>query len=565
MLRLSTRARLALTAGLAGAVIAPIAAQAGTVSTVGAATGVTVRAAGTGAVKVTWSATSTTGVSQWQVLVTEKSADGSTTHTMFAPAASRSFTETDLTAGSSVTAAVAAYTDSTSVNVSASSAAVTVPSGLCAGVKGACVAADATQTDGAEQHVAQGFLHGLGLSDQGVSEMQALNPRWWRITEGSPSEMSAVKAFHPVTTAVLSDPWLEVTADAAGHAISPWQYPNAYSNFIVNEVQKRVADGNLPDYWDIQNEPNDYSYYNPLFPPTAALLEQQFTIAYKAIKSVLPDAKILGPSFSIFKLNGDDNHLGLQDFIDYATANNLQFAAISWHELNAGNSSNPAQQLPSLADHVQEARAALDASPVLTGAQIFVNEFDSAFVGRLVGWDLGHVIALEQADVDQANRACFEDCINGGDSLIDPLDGQTPRMTYWGRLAYAQMTGSRVDATSTQRDTTAMTSVDNTAGTVTTIIARHHGCSTGGNLSCPLTFVRPSNSGSLTLVLQLPSAAAGQHATVTMTPLAATVLDAPKAPTSTQSSVSVALDGTAKVSVPSLTDGSAYVVKVSWS
>jgi hypothetical protein len=380
--------------------------------------------------------------------------------------------------------------------------------------------------------------------------------------------MSAVKQFPAATTtALLSDPWWEITYDPqTGAAMSPWENWSAYRDFIRGEVQKRVADGNLPDYWEIQNEPDVPGYYDPAFPPTAALLEQQFKVAYNAIKSVLPDAKIVGPSFGGFNLAGDATHLGLLDFISYATANNLRFAAISWHELNAGNGTLPSLQLPVIADHVRMIRTALDASSVLADAQIFVNEFDSAFTGRLVGWDLGHVIALEQGGVDQANRACFEDCTNGADSLLDPADRHTPRMTYWGRLAYAQMTGDRVATTTTQRDTTAMSVVDKSRKTTTTLVTRHHGCAVGGNSACPTgSFVTPTASGPLTLALRLPSAAQGDKATVSVTTLAASVTDVAKQPAASVSTVKVPKSGMTNVKLPSLDDGAAYVVKVSWS
>lgn len=560
-------ARMALAAGIAAALVAPAAAYALTVdTTIGAATNISIRTAGPGAVNVSWDATSILGVIDWEVILTETSADGSTNHAYFAAPADRSITVTGLPAGAQVHALVATFAGGRPLNVGIQTADVTVPAGLCTGASGACVAVDSSQTLGSEQHVAQGFLHGLGLTATGVKEVQALQPTSWRMTEGSPSEMSAVKSFNPVTTAVLSDPWWEITVNPqTGAAMSPWENWTAYSRFVTNEVQKRVADGNLPDYWDIQNEPDLASYYDPAYPPTAALLEQQFTVAYNAIKSVLPDAKIVGPSFGGFNLVGDSTHLALLDFINYATANNLHFAAISWHENNAGNSAQPTLQLPAIADHVQMIRTALDASPVLSGAKIFVNEFDSSMTGRVVGWDLGHVIALEQGGVAQADRACFEDCMNGADSLLDPADQQTPRMTYWGRLIYAQMSGNRVATTTTQRDTTAMTAVNTSTRTLTTLIARHHGCSVGGNTDCPSgTFVTPTDSGSLTVALKLPGQAAGHKVTVSVTSLAATVADSARQPSATVSTVKVPSSGLATLHLASLADGAAYAVKVVW-
>lgn len=567
---LLTRTRVTVAAGAAVLALgAPAGAYALTVdTTVGAATNVVNRTAGPGAVTVSWAATSVAGVLDWEVIVTETSADGTSSHGYFRPAAARSLTVSGLPAGAKVHAVIATFgTGNRVLNLSTTTPDVTVPAGLCAYVTGPCVAADSTQTLGAEQHVAQGFLRGLGLTATGVKEMQALQPTSWRISEGSASEMSAVQAFHPVTTAMLSDAWYGATYNATTKTVmSPWQNWTAYTNFVKGEVQKRIADGNLPDYWDIQNEPDLSLNYNPAFPPTAALLEQQFNVAYTAIKSVLPTAKVVGPSFGGFNLVGDATHLALLDFINYATDNNLQFAAISWHENNAGNASQPSLQLPMLADHVEMIRTALDASPVLAGAQIFLNEVESASTTRVAGWDLGHVIALEQAGVAQANRACYGTCVNGADGLLDPADQQTPRMTYWGRLAYAQMTGNRVLTTTTQRDTTAMTTVNATAKKLTTIVARHHGCAVGGNTDCPAgAFVTPTDSGAMTLALRLPSSAAGRRATVSVTTLGATVANVPTQPAATLSTVKVPASTQTKLSLSNLPDGAAYVVTVTWS
>ena len=566
---LPTRTRVAVAAGAAAfALAAPVGAHALTVdATIGAATNVAIRTSAPGAVTVSWGAPSVLGVVDWEIVLTETSPDGTTSHGYFRPATARSLTVSGLPAGARVHAVIATYAVRGVVNLSATTPDVTVPAGLCVAVTGACVAADSSQTLGTERHVAQGLLHGLGLTSTGVQKMQALHPTSWRITEGSPAEMSAVQAFHPATTALLSDPWWEITYNPQTHAaMSPWENWAAYTSFVKTEVQKRIADGNLPDYWDIQNEPDLAAYYDPAYPPTAALLEQQLNVAYTAIKSVLPAAQIIGPSFGGFNLVGDSTHLALLDFINYATANNLQFAAISWHENNAGVASLPSLQLPVLADHVQMIRTALEASPVLAGAQIFVNEFDSAATGRLVGWDLGHVIAFEQAGVDEANRSCYESCMNGGDGLLDPADNQTPRMTYWGRLAYAQMTGTRVRTTTNQRDTTAMTSVNRRANKLTTIITRHHGCNVGGNTACSTgSFVTPRSTGGMTLMLRLPRSTAGHKATVSVRKLAATVGDAARQPLAAVSTMRVSGNRLAAVRLASLADGAAYVVTVRWS
>jgi hypothetical protein len=470
---------LAVTLAAAGAVVvAPASASyavlpAPEAMAITGASHVTVHPAGPGAVRVSWSARSQPGIKAWAVRVVD-SADGLVTgHDRLALPGRRSLLVAGLPTGSTATAEVQAFEGTSAVNATAPSSAAQVPRGLCRGVHRACLSVDARDPLGPERHIAQGFLHGLDLSPRGKHRLQALNPRFWRISAGNQSEAQQADTFTEDTTALLSDAWSAATHNPqTGVNMSPWQDWSAYRRFVVDQVRARIADHDLPAYWEVQNEPDITSYYNPQAPPTASLLLQQFRVAYRAIHHALPRANVIGPSLSAYTLVGDAQRIGLADFIDYATRNRLHFAAVSWHEVNAGNPSDAQRQLPELADRVQTVHALLRASPVLRHARIFINEFDSAWISRQVGWDLAHVAALEQAGVTQANRACFETCASGADSLLDPNDGTTPRMTYWGRLAYAHMHGRRIGTTTSDRDTTAMASVD--GHRLTTIITRHN-------------------------------------------------------------------------------------------
>ncbi len=527
-----------------------------------------------GQVTVSWLAPTAIGVRQWQVVLRVADHDGSMSRWVFAPPSARSIVVDNLPTGATVRAGVAVYTGSSTTSWSAVTPSTRVASGLCDGVSTACVAADGTAPLGPERHVAQGFVHGLDLTPTGVAEVRALSPRWWRISEPTASEWNAVANFPAVaTTALLSDAWLYWTYNpATRRAQSPWENWGKYASFIAAEVRKRVAAGQVPAYWEIQNEPDVNDYYDPAFPPTTPLVLEQFNVAYHAIKSVLPAAKIIGPSLGGDRLVGDTTHVGLQDFIDYATANRLYFAAVSWHELNAGDGWAPHQQLPGLPDRVEGIRAELDHSPVLAGAQIFVNEYDSPPTARLVGWDLGHVVALEQAGVDEANHSCFAGCYtrDAADGLLD-ADGQTPRMTYWGRMAYAAMSGARMAATSSAHDTTVLAANGGSAESMTALVTRHHGCSVTANTSmCPSgSFQPPADTGPLTAVLRLPrppDGRAASRATLTVTLLSNTTGDQPAMPSPiVDTTVGVGPDGVVRTQLPSLADGAAYVITVAWS
>ena len=106
---------------------------------------------------------------------------------------------------------------------------------MCAGVKMACVSADAARTTGRERHVAQGLLHGLAVANEGVRRLQALSPRFWRITEGDKSESQLVRRYHASTTALLSDAWRAAAHDPlTGRTRSPWQDWPSYRSFVVD-------------------------------------------------------------------------------------------------------------------------------------------------------------------------------------------------------------------------------------------------------------------------------------------------------------------------------------------
>ncbi len=571
----SPRAVVATTLGVAALASAAVLTPASAAVTA-QATNVTVASTGPGEATVSWAATDTGGLREWQVVLSVSDQDGSSSRWLFAPPAARSMVVDNLPTGASIYAGVAVFTGSSTVNWSATTPTITVASGLCTGVSGGCVSADGTAPLGPEQHVAQGFLHGLNLTSTGVSEMAALAPRWWRISEPTQSEWTSVLTNFPSAsiTAILSDAWFYYTYNSStGTAESPWEDWTKYQDFIVSQVNQRIADGQVPAYWDIQNEPDVPGYYDPSYPPTTALLEQQYQTAYDAITSVLPNAQVIGPTLSSDRLVGDSTYLGLQDFIDWATANNLPFAAVTWHEINAGNGSSAANnlQLPGLTDRVQGIRTELDESPVLANTKIFINEYDSAPTTQLVGWDLGHVVALEQAGVDQANRSCFAGC--GSNDVADELlasDGQTPRMTYWGRKVYAGMSGQRMLATSTAHDTTLLAANGGSATSMTVLVTRHHGCSVPSNLTaCPTgSFQAPVSSGPLTALLRMPPLPAGQtasKATLTVTQLSNSTSNQPGMPApSLNTTVRVGSSGVVRTNLSSLPDGAAYVIQVAW-
>jgi hypothetical protein len=516
---------------------------------------VTLTLGSAGQVTVHWTATSINGVREWQVVLEESDADGHVVHWLFAPPKARSVVVSNLPAGAAVRAAVGVFTGRRDVAPSRLSDTVVTTRGTCAGISGDCIAIDATSAAGPVRHVAQGFLHGLTFDTTGRAEAKALSPTTWRVAEGLGAESSALRGIPTRTIAVLSDAWWRETHGRQPYAASPWSNWSAYRAFVRREVRNREASGTLPTYWEVQNEPDVLSHFDPRAPATSARLLTLYAVAYHAIVAELPHAKVVGPSIGSYLLRGDKRYLGLLDFIDFATRHQLRYAAVSWHELHAGDPRVPSLQLPTLADRVEMVRTALRASPVLARAQILVDEYGSAWSQPLVGWDLGHVIALEQAGVDGADRSCWSGC--GSNDVLDSLlstDGHTPRITYWGRRAYAQMSGRFLAAVSSRHDTSVL--AGGNGDSVTALIARHQLCTTGRS-SCV------AGSRLLTITIRFTGGGNGR-AKVVLTPLPATSTDQRTPPPSLPFTVRV-VDGVAVIKVPAIANNAALVVSASRS
>ena len=176
--------------------------------------------------------------------------------------------------------------------------------------------------------------------------------------------------------------------------------------------------------------------------------------AYRLVKQIRPDAKIVGPSLISFKPRL------LEQLIANMVKDGIRFDAVSWHEL--GNDPDVTGK------HVETMRAIFTKYPEIcrpSCPEIHINEYqgeETTFVpGHTVGW-LGN---LESARVDQANRACwggdkgspvqYESCWYGFSGLLMP-DGVTPQPLYWIYKFYAELDTSRFSAKSTLPKITAI-------------------------------------------------------------------------------------------------------------
>lgn len=243
----------------------------------------------------------------------------------------------------------------------------------------------------------------------------------------------------------------------------PWHDWGGYEQAIENAVSTSLRNEAPIFLWDIWNEPAFYYYDNPL------LVLEAFTRAYHTIKITDPNAKITGPS-----LNGWVPQT-LERFLDFLVENDMQFAALNWHEL----SSRPEE----LVSHVQEMRAMIATRPTLGSPLINIDEYQTEAQHLIPGFNLAWFYYLEQAEVDYAARACWNvqdpkrdmwnDCWRGLNGLFT-YDNQTPTAIYWVYRSYAATAGQErwITTSTAPSDTVALASFDSTTEVLTILVGR---------------------------------------------------------------------------------------------
>jgi hypothetical protein len=444
---------------------------------------------------------------------------------------------------------------------------------------GACVSLNATQTIGPANHAASGILHSVYAEGNDEADLAALDTTMFRSTptynaDGSFnwSSWNVAVAAGAKTTLVLSDLW---SAANGANPPTPWSNWSAYSSWVTSTVSAILQSGEQVNYWEPYNEPGGTGYYSAANQATVTtpLLLQQFLVAYQAIRAADPTAAVIGPS--IAEWSDYPNQWGttsapnpmpdMVTFLNYAVANNIQLAAISWHEIvdNAGPNPTENTLLPvNIEDHVAEARALIAARPSLGSPQIFINEYGMPEVQLIPGWDVAYLSALTAAGVNSAGRTCwYTNCANPTLDALLSNNGTSPWNSYYDRLIYASMSGNMIEAASSSDFVTALGSYNSSSSTVTGLVGRGQGCteeswctaSFPGNTLAPPTTVRitvtvPWSSGTAEVALtNVP----GQNLGPVSTP-----------PSAVDSTVPVTAagpgEGTVTLTIPSFLDGDAY-------
>lgn len=334
---------------------------------------------------------------------------------------------------------------------------------------GLCVTVDSGRPIESASHQATGLLHSMNGSSVDSVRLAQLGVTMWRSsdqdwTRGVTPWATARSEDIPVTF-VLSDKWSTDTR----RRVTPWGDWTAYANWVTASVQQIARAGIQVDYWEVYNEPDMTDGSPILETSTPDRLLTQFLVAYRAIKSVLPDARVIGPSLSTWLEKPTAHVYSMAQFIAYAAANDIALAALSWHY----NALNPG----GVESQVAEARALMADEPALGQPKIFINEYGTEQTQRIPGWDVQYLAALTAARVDAAGRSCWlSDCFTAVfDGLLGP-DGSSTLPDYWVRADYAQMTGTMVATSVSSDHAGALASLDITRSQLRVLLGYGKGC-----------------------------------------------------------------------------------------
>jgi hypothetical protein len=442
------------------------------------------------------------------------------------------------------------------------SSATTVIPNPCPSGGPACIRIDGTSDIGPITRVAQGFLHSnsAGLDPARVA---ALDPRSWRVAaiDGGYGYASfdAARASGAEVILVLSDALRLPVPDPATTGTLDDALAT-YRTAVRSYVQRMIAGGRVPDWWEIQNEPDTTSQ-------SQATQLGQWKVAYEEIKALLPSAKILAPAPSRFMGTPSDATpygLDLQTFLRFAVEHGLRPDAVGWHDIAIPSAIDFEVSPYNVLDHVATARRLL-AEAGMPEVDIRIDEFAGREDGPIPGWQVGWFSALETARVDAAEHSCFPfpdglSTSNGCwtpslDNALSPAN-QSPRGNYWVELAYGRMSGRRLStmASTHTLSTVATASAD---GGMTALVGRHATCLPGTNTACSLRSVSRPAAVDVPVTIAVPTATAALRVVVERVPFSS---DPMPEPTPVLDSVLVPSSGAITFTLPRVADGDALIL-----
>jgi hypothetical protein len=345
----------------------------------------------------------------------------------------------------------------------------------------------------------------------------------------------------------------------------PWADWKAYTNFVTAAVRRAKQAGEDP-IWEIQNEPENYPY-SLAAPPTRARIEQQYLKAYRAIRRVAPDARIIGPSINWQDpLKSSTDYVDMKAFVSFAAAHGMRPYALAWHDNTSPRDHDPLlySEMPeALRDEAQQVRELIAEHPRIGTPKLFVDENSSAAGHFIPGFEAGYLAAEDEAGVDEANRSCWDypgpkwtttlTCFGPNLGELLNADG-VPNPSYWLMVDYGKLSGERNRSEVSTVDLSSL-AVTGKSGVTRLLLGRHQTCSepTTGPAYCagPATAAPP-----VPTVVKVLVRRGARSADISVQRIPNSVSDMKRAPAFIRKKVRVTR-GVATVSIPSVADGSA--------
>jgi hypothetical protein len=255
--------------------------------------------------------------------------------------------------------------------------------------------------------------------------------------------------YHAQYQVILSDIF-----GADGGQPSNTTYPCTNGNcsnwvtFIGDVVGELQATG-LPFAYDIWNEP-DISIFWPGGAQTTQYY-QMWQSAYKEIRSVAPNATIVGPDFAY---TPQQNQGEWQGFLSNAKSSETMPNEITNHE--EGDGDDPVADSHAIESDI--AAAGVSPAPLLSANEYQPSDRQTAGV---TAWYLARFAQSNYANAMRGNWVC---CLtpNLTGVLTDVNGTYEPNGNWWAMRAYADMTGSLV-STSGEAGTTAISAAEDSS------------------------------------------------------------------------------------------------------
>lgn len=302
------------------------------------------------------------------------------------------------------------------------------------------VTIDLSNEIGPITYCASGFLHSISPSTPGVALVDTLKPKAFRLRElpnnytgGAFITYHRIKHLGAILQLNISDGFGYGGTNGWPGEAGVW---NVWENYITDLVT-RTLDKNYEVQWDIWNEPDILSFWNPSGDKKARFFETWLR-AVVIIRSLDQDSIIIGPSTAYF--DGTTSYFSVEEFLTYAKANNVLPDILSWHTWNYTAIENDITQIRTFMTN-----NGIEQIPISINE--YVHDTEKTNPG-ILPW---YFAIFEKMQIASACHACWYDqdgstsqCFNATLNGILTPDTRQPRSAWWVYKGYADITGNLV-------------------------------------------------------------------------------------------------------------------------